>query len=259
MLNEYKEIYQQAVEQIPNWKQLSQMDLANKYHEKGPLCECYLAAEILKFWHIIDRTLYKDKGLYDELEVYDWYISAIMFALDQRPWDDPNSSIYNDPKAVEKVLNTVVTCSRINFFYASNRHKRKINHEANSLNVLQETYADSFFSDSLITEMDYSLPSDLIYNYCMNKDYLSGFIIDIIIRDIHIQNVPNTDMLVKNILRSIQSLPQEFAQNFSDAYGVSIEEVNKYLNILKTMSRQKLEKMVQVKIVAIKNKLESEN
>lgn len=257
MLNEYKEIYQQSVKSIPGWKQLSQMELADKYHEKGPLCECYLSAEILKFWHIIDRTLYKDKGLYDELEVYDWYISAIMFALDTRPWDDPNSSIHNDPKAVEKVLNTVVNCTRINWFYASNRHKRKINHEANSLNVLQETYADSFFSDSLITEMEYSLPSDLIYNYCINKDYISGFIIDIIINDLPIQNVHNTDILVKNIIRSFQSLPEQFCKEFSESYGLPVDEVNKYLDIVNQMSKNKLEKVIEVKLISIRRQLES--
>ena len=133
MLDESRKLYANIASRVPNHKELSQLELVKKYEEGGPDAEAYLAALIIRYWNIPLKLANKDKGLYDENEAYDWYINSLLYILKDKPWEKKDGSVYNDPRAVEKALNTCVKCDRANWFQASNRHKRKINHGLSSL------------------------------------------------------------------------------------------------------------------------------
>lgn len=258
MLNEYKQIYQESVKVIPSWKKISQMDLINKYLENGLYADSYLSALILKFWHIIDRNLYKDKGLYDEHEVYTWYISAILYALKHKPWLNPKSSLYQDKKAIEKILNVFVKCQRVNWFQASNRHKRKLNHATLSIEELQDLYNDGFVSGELVIDAEFPFFKDLINNFYLDKQYIMCFIIDIIINDIPLEKLQNKN-IVKLILESIRTLPQNYATIFCKNYSTNKSIISNAVQKLLQMPPKKLQETVEIKLIQLKSLLKKEN
>ena len=258
MLNEYKQIYLESVKVIPSWRKMSQMELVEKYLEGGPYAESYLAAEILKFWHIIDRTLYKDKGLYDEYEVYTWYISAILYAIKNKPWENPKSSLYQDKKSIEKILNVFVKCQRVNWFQASNRQKRKLNHATLSIEELQEMYNDGFVSGNLIAQTEFPFFKDLVFKFYNEKQYLMCFIIDIIVNDISIKKLENNN-IVRLIIESIKSLPSNYVNSFCSTYNANIEVITEALNVVNNMSLKKLQESIEIKLINLKALLKREN
>lgn len=262
MLKEYKKTYQEAASIIPNWKSMTQIELADKYHEGGPLKDSYLAAEIVKFWNIIDRTLYKDKGLYDELEAYDWYISAILYALNNRPWDNPTSSIYKDPKAVEKILNMHIKCIRANWFQASNRYKRKINHAISSLESIQEDYYEGYQTknEEFIGEPEVSPVDELVLEYFKKGQYVSAFIIDIIVNDLSLHSIDlkNDNSLIKNIKKCLQSIPDNYCEIFSEKYDVDLKEARNAISFIKSMGDSKLKISITLCIQKLRAMLEKE-
>lgn len=259
VLNEYKEIYKQAAELIPNWKEIPQLELAKKCAEHDSLYQSYLSALILKFWHIVDRNLYRDKGLYAETEAYDWYINAIMVVINSKPWDDPKSSVYNDPKAVEKILNTCVNCDRANWFQASNRNKRKINHGIGSLDLLSEEYGDSFTPDYLKEEVDYESYKELVVSYFKKQQYLMAMVIDVIANDIQADSITNDKMLINLVRKSIRTLPDNYVKHFANNYELDVESVEKAFQIVNSMSDTKLRSSIENYIYTLRTKLKRDN
>ena len=259
VLNEYKDIYKQSAELIPNWKKISQLELAKKCSKHDSLYQSYLSALILKFWHIIDRNLYRDKGLYDETEAYNWYINAILVVINSKPWDDPKSSVYNDPKAVEKILNTCVNCDRANWFQASNRNKRKINHGIGSLDLLSEEYGDSFVPDYLKKEFEYESYKELVISYFKKQQYLMAIIIDILANDIQVDSIENDRVLVNLIKKSIRTLPDSYVDHFATDYELDKDSVRKAFSIVDKMSDTKLRNSIENYIYTLRIKLKRDN
>lgn len=258
LLNEYKEIYKQSAELIPEWKNIPQLELAIKCSEGGPLYESYLSAMILKFWHIIDRNLYRDRGLYNETEAYDWYINAIMVVVNSKPWDNPESSVYRDPKAVEKIINTCVSCDRANWFQASNRNKRKINHNIGSIESLTDEYGDSFLPEGENSCLDYDTHKEIVVDYFDKKQYVMAIMIDSIINDIPLDSVKDDKSLVRLIKNSIRNRPSNYVKYFSDYYEVPEDKVKKALDFLDKMSDTKLRTSIENYVYTLRSKLKRE-
>ena len=258
MLNEYKEVYKQSAELIPDWKSIPQLELAMKCAEGGPLYESYLSAMVLRFWHIIDRNLYRDKGLYPETEAYDWYINAIMVVVNSKPWDDPKSSVYKDPKAVEKILNTCVSCDRANWFQASNRNKRKINHNIGSLESLSDEYGDSFLPDCERNYFDYDTHKEMVLEYFNKKQYVMSILIDSIVNDIQLDAVKDDKSLISLAKKSIRNRSLNYVNYFSEYYDIPKDKVIKALESIDKMSDTKLRTSIENYIYTLRSKLKRE-
>ena len=258
VLDDYKQIYKNSASLIPNWKNIPQLELAKNCVESNPLYQSYLSALILKFWHIIDRNIYRDKGIYSEVEAYDWYINAIMVVINSKPWDDPKSSVYNDPKAVEKILNTCVNCDRANWFQSSNRNKRKINHGIGSLDLLAEEYGDSFIPEEMKENFGYENYKDIVVEYFKKQQYLMAVMIDVITNDIQCNTITNDKTLISIIKKSIRTLPENYMIYFSENYGLSIDDVKKCFSIVKNMSDLKLKKSIENYVYILRSKLRRE-
>lgn len=246
MLKEYREVYQHAVSVLPDYKTLSQIELADKYAEGGPLKDAYLAAIVLRYWNIIEKLAYKDYGLYDPKEAYDWFMDALLYIIKDQPWKDPKSSVYNDPKGLEKTLNVCVKCSRANWFQASNRLKRRINHNVASLDSLAEEYKDSYLPRELTIGED----DDNSYRYivieCFNKQqYLFALMIDLLVNDVAVDKCVDTRTLVLNIRKSIVSLPQDYYKIFAKEYQFNEQQVEKSFSYIYNMSDTKLKQTIE--------------
>ena len=255
-MKELKKIYLELAETVPNYKQISQVELAEEYLQGGPKAEACLAALIVRYWNIIEKQIYKDYGLYDEKEAYDWFINSLLYTLEQKPWQDKNSSLYNDPKAIERALNTCVKCDRANWFQASNRYKRMINHNTSSLEALSEEYKDSYIPDTMIrdntADNDYKF---LVCEYYNKQQYLLSLIIDVIVHDVPLDKCEDTKSLVLNIKRCIKSLPNNYYKIFAELYEYPVEQVEKSFSYIYNMSDSKLKQSIENYIYMLMNKL----
>lgn len=256
MLKEIKQIYINAAETIPNYKEIPQVELAEKYLEGGVFAESYLAALVVRYWNVISKQIYKDHGVYDEKEAYDWFVNSLLYIIKEKPWQNESSSVYNDPKAIEKMLNTCVKCDRANWFQASNRYKRRINHDAASLESLCEDYKDAYVPSSLTKdstgEDDYKY---LVTQYFNRQQYLMALIIDVIVHDVPLSKCTDTKNLVLNIKRCIKSLPENYAQIFAKNYDYSTKTVENSFSYIYNMSDNKLKQSIENYIYNLKNVL----
>lgn len=259
MIKEYREVFQQSASVIPDYKKISQIELAEKYLEKGPNADAYLSALILRYWNIIEKMLYKDYGLYDEKEAYDWFMDSLLYAITYKPWQDPKSGVYQDPKAIEKVLNTCIKCSRANWFQASNRHKRKINHNTSSLEALSEEFKDSYLPRELTVDLNQDGYTYLIEEAFNKQQYLFALIVDVIVHDISLDKVTDTKSLILVIKRSIRTLPVDYYKIFAKNYGFDPQQVEKSFSFIYNMSDQKLKQSIENYIYKLRNILKRED
>lgn len=259
MLKNSKEIYLNAAETIPNHKQISQIDLAEKYLEGGPKAEAYLAALVVRYWNIIEKQVYKDYGLYDEKEAYDWFINSLLYIIRDKPWQDEKSSVYNDPKAIEKMLNTCVKCDRANWFQASNRYKRKINHDTSSLEALSEEYKDAYMPSSLTKDdTDSNSYKYLVIEYFNKQQYLMALVIDVIVHDVPLSKCVDTRSLVLNIKKSIKSLPEDYYKTFAENYDYPVEQVEKSFSYIYNMTDNKLKQSIENYVFRLRSVLKKD-
>ena len=256
MLKEFKKIYVEVAETIPNYKEISQIELAEKYLEKGINSDGYLAAIIVRYWNIIEKQIYKDYGLYDEKEAYDWFINSLLYTLEQKPWRDKTSTLYNDPKAIERALNTCVKCDRANWFQASNRYKRMINHNTSSLEALSEEFKDSYLPDTVTENKtiddDYKF---LVCEYFDKQQYLMSLILDVIIHDVPLDKCTDIKNLILLIKRCIKSLPKDYYKIFAENYEYPTQQVEKSFSYIYNMSDNKLKQSIENYVYTLKSLL----
>lgn len=258
MLKEVKEHYLSVAKQLPNYKKISQIELADKYNENCSQKDAYLAALILRYWNIIDKINYKDKGLYEEQLPYDWYVDAVIYALNSKAWHNPESTVYNDPKAVEKIINVCVNCSRANWFQASNRFKRKANHLPSSLESLKENYNDNYTPKTLIKETDPDNYTYYVITYFNKQQYLLSLIIDVIVSDIKMDLVKDDKSLVSQIKKSIKSLPESYSESFAYHYNLDVNKVVKSFQLIYNMNDNKLKQSIESYIYELRSILRKE-
>lgn len=254
-----KEVYLSVASTLSNYKEIGQIELAEKYLEGGPNKDAYLAALVLRYWNIIDKMVYKDYGLYDEKEAYDWFMDSLLYALQDRPWRKEGSTVYNDSKAIERILNTCVKCARANWFQASNRHKRKINHNLASLESLSEDYNDAYVPRELV--MDYE--PDSSYKYIVidafeKQQYLFALIVDIIVNDLELEKCKDLKSLITNLKKSIKTLDKDYPQIFATSYNIPREKVENSFQYIYNMSDGKLKQAIENYVYKLKVLLKNE-
>ena len=182
MLDEYKQIYTECADLIPNWKKMSKSELANGYldHEGESIANSYFSALMCKYWNLIGSYYYKqDVKIASETDCYDWLIEGITRALDKRVWKDPDNVLYNDKIGAEKAMTVCISSARLTFYQYTQHDKRSLNYTLLSLDALQENSSDGFFipyEDEYETLHSYL--KDLITEYFDKKDYFVCFMID---------------------------------------------------------------------------------
>lgn len=183
-MEELKALYIQSASLIPNWEKLSRNDCANGYVENinkdDELATAYLSALIIKFWNILTKNYYSQQiKIANEYDCHDILIDGIMKALNAHVWTDPNNILYGDPNGPEKAINVCLMSTKINFFNAVNRNKRKVNYTNASLNKLEEDSADGFYiqapEEDFIGEGFYD---SLIIKLFNDKEYFVAFVLD---------------------------------------------------------------------------------
>lgn len=256
MLDEYRQLYKECADLIPNWKELSTLELANNYLEVKDknidYANSFVSAIVCKYWYLIpyyyNRQEYKFASAED---CYEWLIEAVYYTLINHAWTDPNSSIYKDPAGPDKSISVIFSNLCSNFYVAGKRQKRIINNKKLNFTQLlkydEETEEDCVdrlagkkFSDQKADLLFRQFIKDKIRTEFNDKQYFNAYALDAIINS----NIFSEEYLPdgvticvdkKRFRRHFKFLGDEFCSWFAQEYSLDLSLVKnsiKYVNNL---------------------------
>lgn len=247
MLDEIKQSYYEHANILSDWKKLNVNQLCYKYVElekiNDPYLENYLSAIIYKFWNIAVKAYYAQGiKLAAPEEFYNWLIDSIQYVLKHHVWTDEKHRLFNDPKAPEKAVNVVFNSTKINYFVAQTRQKRKVDATSMSLDSISEEVSDSYFLPTLdnynLIETDLNrIISDLYKKY----NYFSSICLDLLVNEDLVDNSDDVNIKYKKLRFRLKQLDANYAKLFSVLYGAKYEDVLKSVNYITSLDPSEIE------------------
>ena len=255
MLDENRLIYEEVADAyIPDWKTIDKNHLIRMASElpNGPTRDSYVAAIILRYWNKIGRFYSKCKLVATQEDVHAWLTMAVLYAIDNKPWNNPESSIYNDKNGPDKVVNRVMECRRITFYQQLNRFNRKINSAILSLDSLTDDYKDSVcptYNEDYIFEA-----YDLVIRKFKQGEYMMSFLLDAMLT----MNLSGDEDNYKKFMSHINSIDDEFCQEYADRYGLPLDDIKCAVTIFSGMRPVDMRKNIQYNLIKLRNILKEE-
>jgi hypothetical protein len=254
MLEETKKIYEDCADlNVPNWRKINKNELIREAAKlkNGPLKDGYISAIMLNYWTKIHKYHYKCNLVTSPEDIHAWVVTAVMYAIDRKPWEDDTSSIYNDENGPDKVINRIIESKRLTFYQQLNRYNRKINSNTMSLDTLTEEYKDVFIpmvNDNYDFEVEL-----LVKEYFNKKDYFMSFMIDAIIHE----DVLDGSLNKKRLASHFRHLDEVFVKRFSEMYEISLEKVQNALQYVNNISTYKFNNKVEYCLIVLEKYFKS--
>lgn len=261
MLDEYRKVYIQSANQVPDWKHIDRNQLCRKYklaEREGDtvLVDAYVSAIILNFWHILTKTYNKQPvKILTEEDCYECLVESILFVLSEEAWENPEQSIYQDERGPEKAINLTFQQSIINLYIANQRHKRKASSNALSLdNTLKddddedsETFIALLAKDDLANLLEQLFWKDKVKQYFSSRDFVSAFVTDLLIKDPYLIENKDDRYVInsKRVAKELNELPASYASDFSREYGIPKEQVESVVRYLYNVTSRSVEKIIR--------------
>lgn len=259
MLNSYKKVYSQNADRLikEDWRHMDKNQLVNKYievEEDEELAEAYLCAIICRYWGALNKYYSMSYKSVPDITIYhDWLVQAIMRAIKNRKWKDPENKLYNDPAGPDKVINRCLISERLIYYQGANTFKRKGNYKNESLDKLQDELGED---PSILSHIDERLDggsisiTNLVKDTFNNKDYVLSFMIDGIINaDVFDkkdqEDVRESTFSKKKLLKHLRNIDENYCKIFSTNMNIPLKEVREAANELNSFPRNKM-------IIAIK-------
>lgn len=210
-----------------NWKQFDKNDLFFnylKYKESDPLlAEKFYAAIMCRYWGYTGIMYTKCNKNVPFEECYDVLIDTINYLLEKHVWDNPDSSLYNDPKAPEKAFHFVIKRQLVILLAKKTADKRKAEFKALSIDDIHDKYSDA--AEGLFNLATSEENLDL-YEYICNKNTLfEKVILDMICF--------SSWRSLNNVATKIKNLNESNFNYYYETYFCSEED---YKNLLETLS-----------------------
>ena len=244
MLKDIKDFYIEKAENIKDWKKISISDLCFKYLEYKDkddiIAEDYLSAIICRFYSRVYKNFYEQtKQFVSDADCYDWLVTAILYVLKMRAWENPNSTLYNDPRGPEKAIYVKMNGAKLNHWTASMRDKRRLDTESVSLEELSEDCSEDFY----IPYTDrYSILDNYIKHYIQTrfkeKDYFPAFMVDLIINsEVFDKNEETKEIIfnTKRLKHFLLTLPEDYCKIFSELYSLKLKSVLRASQYIRSM------------------------
>lgn len=249
MLEGTRNIYEKCADSLlPNWKDIDKNDLireACKY-PNGPKKDAYVSAIMLVYWNKIQQFYYKCKLVTTPEEIHTWLTIAVMYAIRRQPWNDPKSTIYNDPNGPDKVINRVMSSHRLTFYQQLNRYKRRINSVILSLDTLTDDFKDVFIPE---VDDNYAFEhEELVLEFFNKKDYFMAFIIDAI----YYEGVVKDTLDTKKLLYHLNHLDDIFFSRFSQTYDIKLDIVKDAASYITNITSYKMKSKLEYNLLRLK-------
>ena len=247
MLEEIKEIYEESANlHVDSWRTLNKNDLIRCAVENKHTryFDGYISSIMLRYWGKMNAYYHKCKLVATPEDVHMWMTQAVMYAVDNHPWDNPKSSIYKDKNGPDKVINKVFESKRLTFYQQLNRYNRKINSAILSLDSLSEDMMDTY--TPMCEDEHTFIMDDLIIRAFEVKDYFFAFLVDAIVNE-RIKAGGRHKKLVTH-LKNLSSHCEVFASR----YDLNIDIVQKASTYITRMSRTDLIRKINITLSEMK-------
>lgn len=257
MLEEYKQLYINSANLIPDWQDLSTLEISNKYFElkkqNNALANSCVSSIICRYWYLISYYYNKQQYKFASPEdCYEWLIDAVIYTLENHVWTNPESSVYNDPKAPDKSIIVCMSSISSNFYVASKRQKRVLNNKKINFNQLNK-FEDETDEECLdrVTKLNYYYLDntdiwfrDFIHKKVQilfnDKEYFNAFALDAIInsnvfKELKKDSVISVILDKKRFQHHLRYIKDAFCKWFAKEYSLDLDVVQdsvKYVNNL---------------------------
>jgi hypothetical protein len=261
MIDAYKESCKKAASIIDGWETLSKNELCMlcvEYENDEKLYNAYFAAVLYNYCNTISKYYQSCKGFVDEATCIEWMEDAIQYALLHRRWEDPDSSIYNDPNGPDKVINRIMKCTKVNLYQYVSRKKRKDAYKIKSLDAISEMVNDNTLeimdrSDEESTSLDIKSYIKKVFN---SKDYFMAYMIDCILnsRVFFLNKEKQTyEFNIKKLSRELCSIDEEYCERFAVEYEIDPELVIGTLKYFDRMNSSKIIYKIEYNLQKLKH------
>lgn len=259
MLDDYKELYKHSASLIPNWETIDKSELCRQcvLHEHDDLYQNYLAALICRYWPLIAKFHAMSLNLADPDDCYNWLIDSIIYAINHRQWENPESNIYNDPKGPDKVINRCMKSSRLIYYQFMNRKKRRKEYQYISIEALREELnSDSIDLEDESSNLDhlsFDIPF-LITQTFNRKEYFLAFILDCIcIEDVFDSVDGYIKFNAKRLAKYFRQIDNNYVQYFAAKYSLNYEIVYQAAIMAKNVPDSKLTAKIEETLLRLKH------
>ena len=253
MLEEFKAIYEESANlYVDDWKTINKNDLVRSAIENKHThyYDSYISAIMLRYWGKMTAYYHKCKLVATPEDVHMWMTQAVMYAVDNHPWNNPKSSIFEDPNGPDKVINKVFESKRITFYQQLNRYNRKINSAILSLDSLTEEMLDAY--TPMCEDEHTFIMDDLIIRAFKEKDYFFAFLVDAIIAEGYKVGGKN-----KKLVTHLRDL-EKHCDIFACRYDLPVDTVNKAATYITRLNRSVIGYKITTTLNNIKRKIEQE-
>lgn len=259
MLERYKQIYKNAADNIPGWKNMSKNELVQGYIDNEKInpsvADCYMGALICTYWNAINKYYRQNYKQATPDDCHEWLVHAIMYALANRPWLNqykkrldkdgklqPNKS-YLDPNGPDKVIKRCIA-STVKIFYDNiEKDNRRANYTTydkvvkdNQVSFNMVTQHESL--DALIEDKgDQALPTpvfstnsildswsrQLILDNFKQGKYFQSFVVDMIangeVFDIN-KSTKEYEFNKKKLASRLRSIDDQYCKGFAGTFNL---------------------------------------
>lgn len=247
MLEDILKSYKAEAEVI-NWKKYNQNELFFEYikHENEPTAQNYYAGIVCRFWGYSGRIYTQCNKHIPFEQCYDILIDTINYVLNKRVWENPESSLYQDPTGPDKAFHIALKRQRSIVLANLTAYKRKTNFNTLSIDELHEDYNDA--AEGLFDIADESGEEDInnsnLISYIKSKE--DG--LDILLLD---QICFNNWTNLKNVVSKISKVNESDFNYYNKLYNLSREDFFKaLLEIKNSSSRYILSRLKKVLFLA---------
>lgn len=221
---------------MPNWKDIDKNELVIKACENrtGPIHDSYISAIVLKYWPKLERYSWKYRIAATPEDVHTWLIIAIEWAIEHRPWELPESTIYQDKCGPDKVINRVMESRKNTFYQQLNRNNRKFQSDHLSLDMVMGEDSGSSLEPEYIESYNVEY-DEIIKEYFRKKDYFMAFLFDVVLYETSV-----VESGYKCLTTYLMTLDEVQCKIFAHRYALDEESVINASKYLTNLSRHKM-------------------
>ena len=264
MLDEYKELCRKAACLAPGWQELSKNDLCREYvKNKGneTLQNAYISAILYRYWNLISKYYYQSANCATPEECYEWLVDSVSCCVNLAAWENPDSSIYNDPNGPDKVINRCMKCARLTYYQFINRKKRRDDFGTLSVDELKELYGNGA-PEPEDPEQEYDVSLFIIKDYIIEefrkKNYFVSFLIYFILYAnvfdvIKLEDSRSSEFNLRKMCRIMSTIEEDMLVSFSEDLKLPLSDVTKAAEYVRSVPSGSMKKKIQQTLENLKH------
>lgn len=250
MLEEVYASYKELAD-IINWKQYEKSELFREYikHENDSDAMNYYSGIICRYWGYAAK-IYSQCNQHVAFEqCYDVLLDTVNYVLKKRVWENPKSSLYENPAGPDIAFHIVLKRQRGLLLSNLSAEKRKTNFNTLSIDSIHDDYSDAAeglfdIYDNSAEEMETN--SQLI-SFIKQHEPLYIVILDLLTQ--------TYDKTVRALSTALKDVTAECFQYFNDRYAIDKEAFDKVVEYIARCDSKRLQFDIKKAMQIVKDEL----